>query len=58
MKQQSNYLFRYIYVDGDYVRVRVPGHKSISYNTKVYGSKPALHTAIKTRDVILNKART
>jgi hypothetical protein len=57
MKQVKN-TFRYVYVDGDYVRVRVPGYKSVSYNTKVYGSKPALYSALNTRDVILSKART
>jgi hypothetical protein len=56
MKQVKN-TFRYVYVDGDYVRVRVPGYKSVSYNTKVYGSKPALYSALNTRDTILSKAR-
>jgi hypothetical protein len=56
MKQQVKNTFRYVYVDGD--RVRVPGHRTVSYNTNVYGDRTALYTAIKTRDAILDKTRT
>jgi hypothetical protein len=55
MKRQTNYAFRYVYVDGDYIRARVPGCRSISYNAKVYGTKRALDAALSARDFILEK---
>lgn len=55
MKQQTNYAFRYIYVDGDYIRARVPGCRSISYNAKMFGIKRALYAALSARDFMLEK---
>jgi hypothetical protein len=54
MKQVKN-TFRYVYVDGDYIRARVPGCRSISYNAKVYGTKRALDAALSARDFMLEK---
>lgn len=47
--------FKYIYVDGDRVRVRVPGKRSKSFTAQQYGSEQrALEVALSHRDAIIS----
>lgn len=47
--------FRYIYSDGNSIRVRVPGNQSKSFNIDALGTKKAMNIAIKYRDRLVTK---
>jgi hypothetical protein len=50
---KSNNSFRYIYADGNLIRVRVPGYRSVSFNVDKIGTKSAMNYAINVRNKIV-----
>jgi hypothetical protein len=47
---KSNNPFLYIYADGNLIRVRVPGYRSVSFNVDKFGTKSAMNYAINVRN--------